>query len=1124
MSRKFVSLMALGLLLMITGSAGAQVGAGNVLIEEWFTANTGQQVNNDVTTLHTYIDSGKAPDKSYWATKLDRPDGGEDYWGGRMRGYIIPPETGDYTFWTASDDDSEVWLSTDEDPANATMICNVEGWMNYQDWTYTSGSPGTTYKSAPIPLEAGKRYYVDVFFSDGTGGGFDTVAWGGPASIGAGPVVVAGKYLSAFIRDPEPLFKAQNPDPANGAVDVTSPLFQWTAGAGAVAHEVYFGTTPDLAGVQPAVQPIAMYFHVAGLTPGTKYYWRVDEVDGAGNKVTGDVWSVTAMPLTAHAPSPADGALLKGTGPAPKLSWTAGQNTVSHNVYFGTDKALVTAADAGVAVAMAQATTSFDPGALQGMTTYYWRVDEVDSAGAAQAGAVWSFRITDKATDTNTDVWAIGAGAAGAKFVKTYVADGVYDIGTFGDEQTYEFVVRGNPAEQEPSQCLIGRRDVGDTKVGLKYEQWNNTKTYGATVFGVADYDFKVPNAPGEYTHLVFVSSKAGAKTDLYVNGELKGSVATAISLSGQVGIGYGLQNRPPAAPMFDNFDGDIFGVAIYDKALSAEEIAANADKYFNPITITDPDLLLYYDFEEGAGTIALDESGHSNHGLFFGQASWATGLFGGCVSLNSATGDYVETAGPLNIVSNTVSVTGWAKHDNTPTGWSGILTHRGTSPGCLGLQNNGSEGPNGAELKYMWGADQYWQFTSGLVIPNGEWYFAALTISPTQGKLYLNGVDQTATNVAEHVPTNFDKVISVGRDVGFGTNRLLTGMLDEVRLYNRTLTDVDIQRFVLADVTGPGDAIQPVPNYAGASPAAEPVANAIDDTSAKKYLNFANSGGSAGKAVMPTGLQVTPSVGLTIVTGLTLTTANDDYGRDPIKFELSGSNDSIDGPWTPIAAGDITDFAGATTWPRFTSNATAISFANTVAYKHYQLLFTAVRDPAAANSMQIGEIELLGIIAEPANMLPNGGFETGVIAPYGIYGTATSEVVTDCVGADVPEGPVEGKYCLHVVVPAAGANFWDVGMTDGSYTFKAGKKYKFSAWIKSKSGTMQVNMKPERSADPWEGYGDAIQTVTDKWQEFSVTTPVFTADVTPASPTFHFAFTACEFWMDNIKLQELEP
>jgi hypothetical protein len=316
--------------------------------------------------------------------------------------------------------------------------------------------------------------------------------------------------------------------------------------------------------------------------------------------------------------------------------------------------------------------------------------------------------------------------------------------------------------------------------------------------------------------------------------------------------------------------------------------------------------------------------------------------------------------------------------------------------------------------------------------------------------------------------------------------------------------------------VTGPGDAIQGVPND-GDWPGAEYPALAIDDNVQTKFLHF-----KGGK--MPTGIQVTPAIGATIVTGLTFSTANDDYGRDPVKFELSGSNDSINGPWTAIAAGDIVDFAQAALWPRFTMNATAISFKNTVAYKHYQLLFPALRNPDPGTLMQIADVELLGIIAEPANLLANGGFESGKIEPYGIYGTATGEIVTDCVGAAVPEGPIEGKNCLHIVVPAAGANSWDVGMTDGSQTFKAGKKYKFSAWVKTKSGTLQFNMKPEHSAANWEGYGEAQQTATDKWQEFSVTTPVFTADVTPASPTFHLGFAPGDFWMDNIKLQELEP
>jgi hypothetical protein len=154
-------------------------------------------------------------------------------------------------------------------------------------------------------------------------------------------------------------------------------------------------------------------------------------------------------------------------------------------------------------------------------------------------------------------------------------------------------------------------------------------------------------------------------------------------------------------------------------------------------------------------------------------------------------------------------------------------------------------------------------------------------------------------------------------------------------------------------------------------------------------------------------------------------------------------------------------------------------------------------------------------------NLLTNGGFETGSIGPYGTYGTCTTTVETGCAGAAVPEGPIEGKYCLHVVVPAAGTNNWDVGMTNGTHTWQKGKKYTFSCFMKCKSGTLQVRLKPELSADPWTAYNELIVTVTDKWAEYTTTTPVFTADATPCSPTFHFAFAPGDFWIDGIRLYE---
>jgi len=167
--------------------------------------------------------------------------------------------------------------------------------------------------------------------------------------------------------------------------------------------------------------------------------------------------------------------------------------------------------------------------------------------------------------------------------------------------------------------------------------------------------------------------------------------------------------------------------------------------------------------------------------------------------------------------------------------------------------------------------------------------------------------------------------------------------------------------------------------------------------------------------------------------------------------------------------------------------------------------------------------IGFMGVVPSRAqeNLLPNGGFESGLIGPYATYGAGTNEVVTDCVDAAVPEGPIEGDYCLHIVIPSAGTNDWDSGMTDGSFTFENGKRYTFSAFLKCKSGTLQIRLKPERAVDPWEGYGDQVVTMTEEWQEFYVTTPVFTENVTPASPSFHLGFEVGEIWMDNLKFYE---
>lgn len=157
----------------------------------------------------------------------------------------------------------------------------------------------------------------------------------------------------------------------------------------------------------------------------------------------------------------------------------------------------------------------------------------------------------------------------------------------------------------------------------------------------------------------------------------------------------------------------------------------------------------------------------------------------------------------------------------------------------------------------------------------------------------------------------------------------------------------------MLSDITMPGDPVIGVPND-GNWPGGEAPELAIDGLVGTKYLHF-------GGQTQPTGFRVTPSHNERVVAGLTFTTANDAPARDPIAFELSGSNVSINGPYTLIAEGEIVDFKQAFEWPRYTMNVTPIRFPNKTPYKHYQVMITAVRDPAHANSMQVAEVELLG-------------------------------------------------------------------------------------------------------------------------------------------------------------------
>jgi len=205
---------------------------------------------------------------------------------------------------------------------------------------------------------------------------------------------------------------AGNPNPADGVTQAAVDAdLSWTAGSGAVSHDVHFGTAQPPAFVQ---NQTATTFDPGLLLPSTTYYWQIDERDSVGG-VTGAVWSFTtaAAPTQAGAPSPVNGATDASINA--DLTWTAGSGTTSHQVYFGTGS------DPRVNTPVNQAESTYDPGILNAATAYYWAVDELGPGGTA-AGEVWSFTTAAAPGQANSPTPADAAGDVSATAVLSWMA------------------------------------------------------------------------------------------------------------------------------------------------------------------------------------------------------------------------------------------------------------------------------------------------------------------------------------------------------------------------------------------------------------------------------------------------------------------------------------------------------------------------------------------------------------------------------------------------------------------------------------------------------------------------------------------------------------------------------
>jgi hypothetical protein len=112
------------------------------------------------------------PDLTQILATTETPSNMDDNYGAVLVGYVVPPTTGEYTFYICSDDNGELLLSNDENPNGAFLIATEPGYDTPRNWL---SKPDL--QSAPQSLVAGRRYYLEARMKEGGGEDNLAVTW-----------------------------------------------------------------------------------------------------------------------------------------------------------------------------------------------------------------------------------------------------------------------------------------------------------------------------------------------------------------------------------------------------------------------------------------------------------------------------------------------------------------------------------------------------------------------------------------------------------------------------------------------------------------------------------------------------------------------------------------------------------------------------------------------------------------------------------------------------------------------------------------------------------------------------------------------------------------------------------
>ncbi len=194
-----------------------------------------------------------------------------------------------------------------------------------------------------------------------------------------------------------------------------------------------------------------------------------------------------------------------------------------------------------------------------------------------------------------------------------------------------------------------------------------------------------------------------------------------------------------------------------------------------------------YWKFDDGSGDTAIDTSGNSNSGTLINSPIWISGKIKGGLDFNGASERVRASSIALN--ANNFSVFAWVYKKGDTNTYVPLVEQGGSSKFRL-IYYRGSN-------RLCFGKDSVtdnFYCAYNAIANNDQWYFVGGVVEGGVAKIYLDGVNLSYTQTPGNYGATGENYLFIGDRDYTSLVDAWNGTIDEVRVYNRTLSGSEIK------------------------------------------------------------------------------------------------------------------------------------------------------------------------------------------------------------------------------------------------------------------------------------------------------------------------------------------